>query len=71
MSSPRTLEQTPGRDAARSLLVSGVIRAARDMRDASRNCFEGEPEAYDAWDGLNQALTALDDFAAMLATIEE
>lgn len=46
------------------MLIGLVVRAARNMRDASRQYFDHEPEAQAAWDGLNEALTVLDDFSA-------
>jgi hypothetical protein len=48
-----------GQAIARSMLVAGVVQAARELRDATRE------ESSEAWVALDEALTALDDYTAM------
>lgn len=52
-------------DTLRKLLQFGVLRAARNLRDALRVPAEaGELEdATDDWHTLNEAIVAMDDFA--------
>jgi hypothetical protein len=52
-------------DDTRRALVNSVVRAARDMRDATRNALSELEEAggSDAWEDLDAALDALDRHA--------
>jgi hypothetical protein len=54
------------RAKARDVLLSGVVRAARRLRDQGCSHLLEEPELAEAWDSLNDALTTLDDFAARM-----
>lgn len=44
--------------------TSAIVRAARQLRNISRNLLLEEPEALAAWNALDRALQAQDDARA-------
>lgn len=57
--------------AARGRHNGAVIRAARNLRDLTRNLVRGEDgdqETIEAWEALDRALTDRDDWLAELAS---
>lgn len=43
-----------------------VLRAARRLRDQTRNIVHEEPGAREAWDELNRAIDSRDDYMARM-----
>jgi len=48
-------------------LTAAVVRAARNMRDVSQNIAHEDDDASTAWERLDEAMRALDDFAVETA----
>jgi len=49
-------------DKTRLMKMAAVMRAARRLRDVTRNLVLEGPEAKAAWEDLDQAITAKDDY---------
>jgi hypothetical protein len=65
--------ESPGDGDRRSALVSAALRAARTMRDATRNALSEleEAGAADTWARLDEAIAALDRYAEGQVSREE